>query len=301
LYISTMPARPAKTRFLLSLYHTPTGAAGDVFYSVMRAGHLTAGADHHIDRESYPGHELILCLKGRGQTRLGGKVFDVAAGQLLWVNCHHPHAYWANAGDPWELYWLRFDGPRADRLWQMLHAATRPVFSNLSLARARASFERIFKLLQSHRPDAPAWVHAELARLTALLTEARQTSGDEPEPDFPFLLRKPIESMRLYFHRPWHMRELAAQAGMSQSHFFRLFRTQMGASPNEWLRRERITQAKRRLIETDDSVKEVAQQTGYSDQFFFSKDFKRVTGFTPTEFRQRERGQLTSQLGKASK
>ena len=52
--------------------------------------------------------------------------------------------------------------------------------------------------------------------------------------------------------------------------------------------RERISQAKRRLVETADAIKEIAQQTGYSDRFFFSKDFKRLTGHAPREFRQRE-------------
>ncbi|HSH93678.1 MAG TPA: helix-turn-helix transcriptional regulator, partial [Roseimicrobium sp.] len=67
-------------------------------------------------------------------------------------------------------------------------------------------------------------------------------------------------------------------------------KTAIGTSPIDWLRRERINQAKRRLIESDDPIKEIARQVGYADQFFFSKDFKHVTGFTPTEFRQRERG-----------
>ena len=53
--------------------------------------------------------------------------------------------------------------------------------------------------------------------------------------------------------------------------------------------RERINQAKRRLIESDDPVKEIARQVGYADQFFFSKDFKRMTKLTPTQFRDQER------------
>jgi AraC-like DNA-binding protein len=57
------------------------------------------------------------------------------------------------------------------------------------------------------------------------------------------------------------------------------------------LRRERINQAKKRLIETDDSIAEIAEQTGYYDQFYFSRDFKRMTTVTPSGYRQRERAQ----------
>jgi len=36
---------------------------------------------------------------------------------------------------------------------------------------------------------------------------------------------------------------------------------------------------------------EIARQTGYYDQFYFSRDFKRMTGVSPSEYRQRERAQ----------
>lgn len=41
-------------------------------------------------------------------------------------------------------------------------------------------------------------------------------------------------------------------------------------------------------METTDAIQEIAGQTGYSDRFFFSKDFRRLTGHTPREFRERE-------------
>ena len=37
-------------------------------------------------------------------------------------------------------------------------------------------------------------------------------------------------------------------------------------------------------------VKQIAEQVGYSDQFYFSRDFKRLTGVSPSEFRKREGG-----------
>jgi AraC-like DNA-binding protein len=100
---------------------------------------------------------------------------------------------------------------------------------------------------------------------------------------------KALERMRLYFHLPMRVAELANLSGMSESHFSRQFKAAIGTSPIDWLRRERINQAKRRLIESDDPVKEIARQVGYHDQFFFSKDFKKMTKLTPTQFREQEK------------
>jgi AraC-like DNA-binding protein len=84
---------------------------------------------------------------------------------------------------------------------------------------------------------------------------------------------------------------LAQLAGMSPTHFARVFKATFGTSPIDWLRRERISQAKRRLAETTAAIKEVAEQVGYGDRYFFSKDFRQHTGLSPRQFRQRERAE----------
>ena len=111
-------------------------------------------------------------------------------------------------------------------------------------------------------PEAPALTHAALSR--------------------------PVERMKLFYFEPHTVAALAKLAGMSPTHFARIFKATFGTSPIDWLRRERISQAKRRLAETAASIKEIAEQTGYRDRYFFSKDFKQHTGLTPREFRQRE-------------
>lgn len=284
-------ARP-HTRFTVSLYHTPGDASRAVFYSVVRAGHLLAGRDHRIERDHYPGHELIFCLRGRGFVKVGGREHAAGPGALVWVNCYHPHAYWADPAAPWELFWVRVEGPGLDRICSILSADRLPVVAGLRADEVTPAFKRIFERMQRPTTDAAAAVHAEVARLIAAAFRARFRAGgfDAAQPQLAPGLEKAAQQMRLYFHRPWRVKELAALAGLSESSFMRAFRTGMGTSPIDWLRRERISQAKRRLGETTDTVKEIAAQIGYGDQYFFSKDFKRFTGLAPTEFRKREQG-----------
>ena len=71
-----------KTTFHRNIYATPADWQRDLFYSVVRAGHLRAAADHRIERETYPGHELILCLGGQGWLRIAGKKHLVSKGSL---------------------------------------------------------------------------------------------------------------------------------------------------------------------------------------------------------------------------
>jgi AraC family transcriptional regulator, arabinose operon regulatory protein len=281
-----MPLR--KNRFPVSLYATPNAVHQDVFYTVPRAGHLIGGTEHHVQREHFPGHELILCLRGRGFVRVQGRRHAVEAGQFVWVNCHHPHEHGADGRDPWEVLWVRVEGPRLARICSILSADSAPVFAGFNRRAAEPRYREVFELMASDAPEAAALIHATVARLIALAFVARQRQAGSHPPEIPVVLSKAVQRMRLFYFERQTLGELAALCGMSESHFSRIFKAAFGTSPIDWLRRERINQAKRRLVETVDAIKEIAGQVGYSDRFFFSKDFKQLTGQTPREFRQRE-------------
>src|SRR5215207_895671 len=102
----------SQTKHIRSVIYAPSDHCLEAFYSVMRAGHVQAGPDHHFERDNHPGHEIILWLDGKGHARIGGRQYEIQAGAAIWINGHHPHAYWADAEDPWEVYWLLFEGPR---------------------------------------------------------------------------------------------------------------------------------------------------------------------------------------------
>jgi len=283
-----MPPAPAQSHFPVSLFATPNPVHQDIFYTVPRAGHIVAGIEHHIRRDHFPGHELILCLRGRGYARIAGRLHPVRAGEMLWVNCHRPHEYGAEKSDPWELLWIRMEGPRLARMCELLSIAEAPVFQNIGLESARPLYEEIFRHLAGEAPEAPAMIHAAAARLIALAFTARSRHSGPRVSEAPPVLRKALERMKLFYFERLRVADLAALVGMSESHFSRVFKSAFGASPIDWLRRERISQAKRRLAETRDAIKEIATQVGYNDRYFFSKDFKRLAGISPRVFRAQE-------------
>ena len=276
-----------KTRFLLSLFATPHSRHQEVFYTVPRAGHLVGEADHHVKRNHFPGHELIYCISGEGFVRVSGRVHSVGKGELVWVNCQIPHEHGAKAANPWEVYWVRIEGPMLDKMCRMLSVEDGPVFLDADAKKTKECYREIFELMQGDAPEAPALIHAAVARLVALVFCARLRSAETVE-SIPLTLRRPVEWMRLFYFENVRVSSLAAMAGVSSGHFTRLFKSTFGTSPIDWLRRERISQAKRRLVGSQSAIKEIAEQVGYADRFFFSKDFKRHTGLSPSEFRERE-------------
>lgn len=78
--------------------------------------------------------------------------------------------------------------------------------------------------------------------------------------------------------------ELAAQCGVSECYFRRLFREYSGMSPTEFRRKNRIDRAKRLLLSENLTTEELSQELGFCDVYHFSRTFKLVTGVTPREF-----------------
>jgi AraC-like DNA-binding protein len=282
-----------ENQFPVSVYATPSPAYRDVFYTIPRAGHLIAGSNHHVRRDHFPGHELILCLRGRGWTRIGGRLHKVERGDLLWINCHHPHEHGAVREDPWEVVWIRVEGPRLARLGELLSVAESPVIRGVNLAAVRRIYSELFNWIADESPGSAARIHAHVAKILAFAFSARQQPGVSA-PDIPRALQRPVELMKLFYFEKHTVDSLSRIAGLSATHFSRLFKDAFGTSPIDWLRRERISQAKRRLVDTRDDIKEIAEQVGYNDRFFFSKDFKNHTGLTPTQFRTFESDVKTS-------
>jgi transcriptional regulator GlxA family with amidase domain len=78
--------------------------------------------------------------------------------------------------------------------------------------------------------------------------------------------------------------DIARAACVSRSHFTRLFRVSMGASPMYHLLRMRIERAKTLLAQNDQSICSIALSLGFFDQSHFSRTFRRMTGMSPSEF-----------------
>ena len=280
-------------RVLASYFHTPGAASQRLFHTVLRAGHVQSAPDDAVERQSYPGHDLLLCVAGTGFVRCNDRVFLVSAGQLAWIDCHRPHAHWAAPAEPWELYWIRIDGKQTRLFANSLAVGDMPIFRLRDSAAAIIAFRRIFALLNERSLAIDAALHAAVAGLIALLFEARLLESPTGErgsakPRADLKMRALLASLRRNYQRPWRVEELAHLSGLSVPHFFRRFRQITGSSPLDWLRRERINQAKRRLSESPDRIRDIAAQVGYSDQFYFSRDFKKLVGLSPRHYRQQE-------------
>ncbi|UWR03655.1 AraC family transcriptional regulator [Ruegeria conchae] len=79
--------------------------------------------------------------------------------------------------------------------------------------------------------------------------------------------------------------QLAAEAGMSPSHFSRVFKETLGSTPMQYVMAYRIEQAIKMMDDVGRPLGDIALACGFADQAHFTRSFKQVVGQTPRAYR----------------
>lgn len=90
-----------------------------------------------------------------------------------------------------------------------------------------------------------------------------------------------------YYMEPHTLEELSERYGMDQKYFSYVFKLHTGITPIDYLICYRLEQARRLLASTVCSIGEIAKAVGYKDGLYFSRQFKRRFGTSPSNFRER--------------
>jgi AraC-like DNA-binding protein len=80
---------------------------------------------------------------------------------------------------------------------------------------------------------------------------------------------------------------IACKLGTSYSNFRRTFREHTGVGPHQYRLHLKLNHARELLLKTDLPVKEIAFQSGFEEEQYFCRYFKKAMGRTPSSYRKR--------------
>lgn len=119
----------------------------------------------------------------------------------------------------------------------------------------------------------------ELLSEQALLNSERDTSTEN-------IVNSIIQYLQTNYEKDVNFTQIAADYNFSASYLTKIFKEHTGTSPIKYLIEYRINIAKSMLLDTNLTIKEIAEKTGFIDQFYFSKCFKNYCGITPSHYRE---------------
>lgn len=96
-----------------------------------------------------------------------------------------------------------------------------------------------------------------------------------------------------HYRQPIHLAEVAQAAGYSPAYLTSLVQEQTGRTVKRWIIERRMVQARTLLATTDQSIREIAEASGYTDAGYFTRQFRQFYGVSPQVWRRQSVTELT--------
>lgn len=263
--------------------------------TILLIGHQKTGPEWRKPLHRMRYHSFWLIVKGKGVFTINGTPYPAEPGKIFF---HTPGMMIERANDPenpLEYYFLRFH--YTETYWEKEQWISRPAADCPFPIEGVHTLHNTPQLIHLMEQLNTLWQrrgHMTAMRRHILLQEfflallqdlrAQQIAGDATA-----AIEHTQDYMTSHYQEALTLEGLAQMAGLSVSHYSRLFKKSIGYSPIEYLTHLRIDRAKELLALSDYRLKAIAHSVGYADEFYFSRIFKKIEGISPRDYAKRNR------------
>lgn len=261
-------------------FHTASSFAQSLLFYLDSVGHFYCDTHYYVRRDSHQSFLLFYVHTGKCMARYEGRSCTIEEGEVLLIDCHRPHEYWAV--EPSEIYWIHFNGNESLGLFEEIYSRYGTVVAPKNTGLFLSRIVQILSGFQNRTPIPEPHVSCRIhCLLSDLLTASYEGAGGTG--------RAPVQTVMEYigenFKEDLSLERIAALVSLSPYHFSRMFKQETGFSPHEYVLTVRIDAAKTLLKTTGLSIKEITYAAGFHSEAHFVSTFKKRTLMTPTAFR----------------
>ena len=153
---------------------------------------------------------------------------------------------------------------------------------------AKENDSRIYEMLQNLNVTqniGNAVTYSELHSVFAHMVQVMADNMEEQQNISNFVILRAIDFIRNHYNESISLDMIASNRDITPEYLSTLFNREVGENFSSFLKKFRISHAKRLLKDTDKKIYEIAETVGYSDSKYFNRVFKEVEGISPGDFR----------------
>ncbi|MBN1610818.1 MAG: AraC family transcriptional regulator [Polyangiaceae bacterium] len=239
--------------------------------------------DYVIERDKFPYFTIEFVAKGEGKLVLNGAVYSLTPGTLFSYGPNIPHRITTDPRDTLVKYFVGMTGTEAEDLLRRYGPVPGTVVHTSAPSDILALYDDLIR--SSLRGTAfteqiAALVLEQIILRIAETSVAHGLAGGAAFATY-FRCRRHIEE---HWGEVATLDQLASECQVDPAYVCRLFRRFDQQSPYQYLLKQKMTHAANRLMVEGVSVKQVADELGFSDAFHFSRVFRKVMGMPPGRF-----------------
>ena len=230
----------------------------------------------------YRPNSAIWCIEyveeGSGTVQVNGETFAPQAGDSYFLHARKDHYYYSNRENPWKKHFINISGKLVESLAEGYGVSSTSHFVGLDL---KAELGEIIEIAKRGEMDNTPQLIAILNRIFFKMHNAIKKDGE------PSTLGAEMRDfLNTQITEKFQIELLCRHISMSESQTIRLFKKDFGTTPYTYVLNKKINFAKKLLIDTNLSVKEIATKLCFSDEYYFSNIFKEKAGISPSLYRK---------------
>lgn len=235
-------------------------------------------------------YQLVYIARGRGWFECESQRRRIVeAGSVILVFPNVWHRYRPDEEVGWKELWVGFDGDTPRRLARHgFFSPKRPIIRPRHEELFLELFSSLVGAMKANQPALQQVMAGITNYLLSLLYSTEQTAPESPGASLA--ITEALRLMNADLRAPIHLEQLAERLHVSCRWLRRSFAQHTGMSPYQYLLQLRIARARALLAETNLTVKEIAAQTGFVEEQYFCRLFKKKNGIAPGQWRLRSRG-----------
>lgn len=264
-------------------------------FSVLLTGHVKCTPGWRRGPHVHRYHTLWLIARGKGTFVIDGVSCTAEPGKLFFISPGMVTERVSDDSDPLEYYFIRFSYAAAyeeHEEWKFAASQDMPfplrgMYTIQNPPPILNLCEQIDQLMK--RRGQIVAMRRRILFLEILMAIISDFRAQMVTGSTTMAIERTIDYMVTHYRDHITLKDLAGIAGLSVSHYTRLFKQYTNHSPIDYLLHLRMDRAKELLVLSDYKLKAVAQSVGYSDELYFSRLFKKIVGKSPSEFARMNR------------
>lgn len=235
------------------------------------------GADQYI---------LLYCTDGRGYIDIGYERYTISGKQIFCIPGNTDHSCFADKTDPWSVFWIHFKGD-ASSYFPLDEKKVIGLGSFQSNNRLLYLFLLMISIFEkNHNPGNFIYTSHILLLILAEIFFLEKDIEDSRQ---SLYITGVVRFMYENLDKDLSLNDFAERMNLSKSYLNNIFIKYVRRSPVGFFIRLKMQQACRYLQLSNMRVYEVSAMLGYTDQYYFSRIFKKVIGVSPREYRNSAR------------
>ncbi len=269
----------------------PHSGKGEIV--VLFAGQAQTPPVHRVGPQVLDYHLVHYVVSGKGSFSCLGRQYELGPGDSFFIFPGELVSYASDKTDPWYYRWIGFKGTYADQLLSSIGISShKPTAHSGSGRRLNALFHHVQRILRQAKPNCDLQAGGYMRIILSEYVESappESSAKTEPVSDIQQRVEQAIRWLTLQYSQPVSIENMAQALGYHRTHLSKMFKQYTGMPPMHFLLKIRMERAKLLLLEPL-TVEQIASSVGFSDALYFSKQFKKWYGCSPTEYRRLHRG-----------